>query len=94
MSKEFLKLEKEIVEFVENNIDMITKTTYRVFTDGTKEQACSVTYPKPSDEPIEPPQPKHEPTNAEIYERLLITEENQTTIMLALAEIYENSIEV
>lgn len=38
-------------------------------------------------------EPVYEPTNAEIYEKLLITEENQAIIMLALAEIYETQIE-
>lgn len=55
--KEFLKYEDEQVEVDVDGVTYIEDTTYRVFTDGTKEVACSVKYPKPSDE-IEPEQPE------------------------------------
>ena len=59
VKKEFLKYEDEQVEVVEDGVVYIEDTTYRVFTDGTMEVACSVKYPKPSDEPT--PEPEQEP---------------------------------
>lgn len=52
--KEFMKYETESVEVVEDGVIYIEETTYRVFAYGTREVACSVKYPKPSDDPIEP----------------------------------------
>ena len=52
--KEFLKYKSDSVEVAENGVIYIEETTYRVFTDGTKEVACSAKYPKPSVEPITP----------------------------------------
>ena len=54
--KEFLKYEDEQVEVDVDGVIYIEDTTYRVFTDGTREVACSAKYPKPSDEPVEPEQ--------------------------------------
>lgn len=52
--KEFLKYEEEQVEVDVDGVIYIEETTYRVFADGTREVACSVKYPKPSDKPVEP----------------------------------------
>lgn len=57
--KEFLKYEDEQVEVDIDGVVYIEDTTYRVFTDGTREVACSAKYPKPSDEPT--PEPEQEP---------------------------------
>lgn len=48
--KKFLKLEEEKVELVKDGVLCIEETVYRVFDDGTKEFACSASYPKPSEE--------------------------------------------
>lgn len=58
--KEFLKYEDEQVEVDVDGVIYIEDTTYRVFTDGTREAACSAKYLKPSDEPT--PEPEPEPT--------------------------------
>lgn len=58
--KEFLKYEDEQVEVDVDGVIYIGDTTYRIFTDGTREIACSAKYPKPSDEPT--PEPEEEPT--------------------------------
>lgn len=52
--KEFLKYEEESVEVDVDGVIYIEETIYRVFTDGTREIACSAKYPKPSIEPVEP----------------------------------------
>ena len=54
--KEFLKYEDEQVEVDVDGVICIEDTTYRVFTDGTREVACSAKYPKPSDEPTPEPE--------------------------------------
>lgn len=64
--KEFLKYEDEQVEVDVDGVIYIEDTTYRVFTDGTREVACSAKYPKPSDEPVEP-----EPTAEEMLNAML-----------------------
>lgn len=51
--KEILEYQDETEELQIDGIDYIKETTYRIFTDGTKEEACSVQYPK-NQEPIEP----------------------------------------
>ena len=66
-NKEFLRYENEQVEVVEDGVTMIEDTTYRVFTDGTREVACSAKYPKPSDEPT----PEPEPTAEEMLNAML-----------------------
>lgn len=78
---------KKSLEVVENEIEVdgviyIEKTTYRVYSDGTKEVACSSKYPKPSDEPVEP-----QPTQLDNIE------ETQLVIMEALADQYEQKLE-
>lgn len=63
--KEFLKYEDEQVEVDVDGVIYIEDTTYRVFTDGTREVACSAKYPKPSDELT--PEPEEEPS---IYDEM------------------------
>lgn len=65
--KEFLKYEDEQVEVDVDGVIYIEDTTYRVFTDGTREVACSAKYPKPSDEPT----PEPEPTAEEMLNAML-----------------------
>lgn len=48
--KYMVDTEKVCNEIDKDGVPYIEETTYRVFNDGTKEFACSVTYPKPSDE--------------------------------------------
>lgn len=93
--KEFLKYEDEQVEVVEDGVTMIEDTTYRVFTDGTREVACSAKYPKPSDEPT----PEPEPTEAELIQAQILL--NQADILArqneqdeVLAAILLNQVEV
>ena len=81
--KEFLKYENEQVEVVEDGVTMIEDTTYRVFTDGTREVACSAKYPKPSNEPE--PQPTVEERLTALEEQLLATDE-------VAVELYENQL--
>lgn len=98
--KEFLKYEDEQVEVDVDGVIYIEDTTYRVFTDGTREVACSAKYPKPSDEPT----PEPEPTEIEVlqdevtalqlalveqYEENLALQEEVTNTQMALCELYE-----
>lgn len=93
--KEFLKYEDEQVEVVEDGVIYIEDTTYRVFTNGTREVACSAKYPKPSDEPT----PEPEPTEQELIQAELLL--NQIDIIAkqneqdeVLAEILLNQMGV
>lgn len=72
--KKILKYETKSVEVVEDGVIYIEETTYRVFTDETKEVACSVKYPKPSDESVEP-----EPTEEELIQAQILL--NQADIL-------------
>lgn len=47
-------LETEETEIEVDGVVYIEKTTYRVYSDGSKVKACSARYPKPSDEPVTP----------------------------------------
>lgn len=94
IKKEFLKFEDEIIEFEENGVSKVTEITYKVFTDGTKEKACSLTHTKPFGNPIEP-----EPTEEELMKAEILL--NQASILAkqnehdeVLAEILLNQMEV
>lgn len=52
--KYMIDTEKTSVEVEKDGVLYIEETVYRVFNDGTKEVACTASYPKPSDEPVEP----------------------------------------
>ena len=93
--KELLKYENEQVEVQVDGVIYIEETTYRVFTDGTREVACSAKYPKPSDEPT----PEPEPTETELIQAEILL--NQADILAkqneqdeVLAEILLNQMGV
>ena len=96
--KEFLKYEDEQVVFDVDGVIYVESTTYRVFTDGTREVACSAKYPKSSDEPT-PEQTEIEVLQNEVtalqlalveqYETNLALQDEITNTQLALVELYE-----
>ena len=51
---ELVALETEETEIEVDGVVYIEKTTYRVFSDGSKVFACSARCPKPTDEPVTP----------------------------------------
>lgn len=55
MDKEIILLETEEKEVELDGVVYIEKTTYRVYSDGSKVQACSVLYPKLTEEETVPP---------------------------------------
>lgn len=47
--KTMVDVEKIYAETEKDGVPYIEETVYRVFEDGTKEFACSASYPKPSE---------------------------------------------
>ena len=93
VEKTFVNLETEECDVVEDGVTYIETTTYRVYSDGSKEFACSTRQAKTVME-VEP-----EPTDAELIRAELLL--NQAEILAkqnehdeVLAEILLNQLGV